>query len=647
MSLKKQMMIFIASMLLILLAGTFTLNLSNTKSFLQDQLSSHAQDTATSLGLSLSSNADPEDTATMETMINAVFDRGYYSQIRLVDIDNKLIYQRDSTNSMEAVPIEFIEWVDLQAPTADAVVQAGWMPLGTLSVTSHTGYAYIKLWQELIQLSIWFAIAAVFAISLVAIALRFMLNPLHKLEKQAEAIVHKRYIIQQKLPNTTEFRQVVSAMNVMVSKLKTVFEREAKAAERLQKMAFEDSVTGLSNRRHFEMSIDSLLDPKQDPPPGMIALIRIHGLKELNDQYGYLIGDQLVKDIAHLMHKTLKTPQGLYARLNGTELVAIIPSASRSHIESNLKLITASTPDFLSAYNATNVPTWVAASFREYLPIESRGALLSALDFGISHANKIGKNQVFYTPSEKQSSQEKTVWFNLIEDALANNRFILFQQSTYDLNGKLHDKEVLIRLKDEQGNVHSAAYFMPAVQKTGKTADIDKLVVKLAFDYLANTVNPHPLSINLTESILSNTHLQTWLKAVLKATSYKDKLAFELTEQFVSSTPDSTWKLMHELKAMGVKIGIDHFGSRLRNMRFLQDLNPDYVKLDAAFAKGIESDEQIRNYVESLCEMTCSLDIEVFAMAVENDAQQKAFAELGITLFQGYHYGAPEPLEQA
>ena len=157
MSLKKQMMIFIASMLLVVLAGTFALNITNTKNFLQDQLRSHAQDTATSLGLSLSSNADPEDIATMETMINAVFDRGYYTQIKLINMDGKALYQRDNATTMEAVPSWFIKLIDIQAPTAEAVVQAGWVPLGNLSVTSHPGYAYIKLWQELIQLSIWFA----------------------------------------------------------------------------------------------------------------------------------------------------------------------------------------------------------------------------------------------------------------------------------------------------------------------------------------------------------------------------------------------------------------------------------------------------------------------------------------------------------
>ena len=646
MSLKKQMMIFIATMLLIVLAGTFALNIANTKNFLQDQLSSHAQDTATSLGLSLSSNADPGDIATMETMINAVFDRGYYTQIKLVDMENKTLYQRDNATTMEEVPTWFIAMIDLQAPTAEAVVQAGWIPLGTLSVISHPGYAYVKLWQELIQVSIWFALAALLSIILVAAALRLMLNPLHKLEKQAEAIVHKRYIVQQKLPNTTEFRQVVSAMNVMVNKLKAVFEREAKAAERLQKMAFQDSVTELSNRRHFEMSVDSLLDINQDTSPGMIALIRIQGLKELNDQYGYLIGDHLMKDIADLMKKTLSSPSCLFARLNGTELVMIIPGISHKNFESNLKLIAAATPDLLATHKAEKAPTSVAIAFSEYLPGDGRGALLSALDFGITQANELGANKVFYHQSHQQSSQQKTVWFNLIEDALATNRFMLFEQSSYTLDGQIHDQEVLVRLKDEQGIIHSAGYFMPAVEKIGKTTDIDQLVVKLAFNYLTHTPKAYPLAINLTESILSNMALQTWLKEVLTNTPYQKQLAFELTEQLIPSKPDNTWKLMHELKALGVKIGIDHFGSRFRNMRFLQELNPDYVKLDAAFSKGIENDPQIRSYVKSLCEMTSSLDIEVMAMAVENEGQQQAFADLGVQLFQGYYYGAPSPLDR-
>lgn len=191
MSLNKQMILFIATMLIILLLGTFALNLNNTKNFLQNQLQSHAQDTATSLGLSLSSIENPEDISSMDTMINAVFDRGYYSHITLTDMDNHTLYSRENTKSMDAVPDWFINAIQLKAPEAQAMVQSGWIPIGTLNVQSHAGYAYTELWKSVVNLSIWFGIAALLSILIVIYTLRFMLKPLKDMEKQAEAIVKK------------------------------------------------------------------------------------------------------------------------------------------------------------------------------------------------------------------------------------------------------------------------------------------------------------------------------------------------------------------------------------------------------------------------------------------------------------------------
>ena len=80
-------------------------------------------------------------------------------------------------------------------------------------------------------------------------------------------------------------------------------------------------------------------------------------------------------------------------------------------------------------------------------------------------------------------------------------------------------------------------------------------------------------------------------------------------------------------------------------MAYLQDIRPNYIKLDAAFSHSIESDEQTRSYISSLVDMCHSLDIEVIAMAVENKEQQQAFSDLGIHLYQGYLFNAPKALE--
>jgi len=645
MSLNKQMILFIASLLLILLIGTFGLNLHNTKNFLQEQLQSHAQDTATSLGLSLSSLGDPEDTSSMETMINAVFDRGYYATIKLVDVENNLIYQKTNTKKMEDVPEFFINAITLSAPPAEALVQSGWMPIGTLTVTSHTGYAYIELWQSTTTILIWFLISALSAIVIIVYALKLMLKPLKKMEAQAQAIVRKEYLLQEDLPATIEFREVVSAMNAMVTKLKTVFERDANTAEKLQKMAYQDSVTELSNRRHFEMIVDSLLDSTDEATAGTICLLRIQELKALNDQYGYITGDKLMKSLADSLQANLCQNNSVFARLNGTELVAVLPGTLTEQIEPQAKLIVQNVPNILGQLAADEAQTSISVAYMHYEPGQSRGAILANLDFAIDQANQLGKNQTYFYKTDTDNPSHNQSWEKMLNQAFIEKRFVLFQQSSYNKNRQIHDQEMFIRLRDFDETIRSAGYFMPAVEQLNKIEDIDKLVIQLAIQYLKMQPENHLLAINLSKSVLENEPFKAWLiKTVNTLGSMAKNLSFEMPERLINEEKGATWPLIHELKKHGVRFGIDHFGCRLTNMRYLQSLRPDYVKLDSSFSKAIESDEQTRSYVSSLCELTDSLDIKVIAMAIENETQQKEFANLGVDYFQGYFYGAPAPL---
>lgn len=646
MSLSKQMTLFISALLIVLLFGTFLLNISNTKQFLEEQLSSHAQDTATSLGLSLSSIGDPEDISSMETMINAVFDRGYYAKIALVDMDEKPIYSRENPNALESIPEFFMQLIHIEGPQTEALVQGGWVPIGKLTVQSHPGYAYLQLWDSTKSLSTWFALAAIFSILLAIYTLKHLLKPIKKIQRQAEAIVKKEYLIQDKIPKTTELKQIVSAMNSMVGKMKDIFERDAKQAEKLQKIAYQDGVTGLSNRLHFEMNVDSLLDKNEDNTKGAILLIRVNQLKELNDQYGYLLGDKLMQALSESMTQHVDR-QALFARLNGTELIAVIPTETGSDLIDNAVAIAESTQVCLQSIKAFDAPTSVSVAVTDYEPGDRRGPLLAKLDFAIQEANKLGQNKAYYYQLEEQASSEQQTqevqWLKRIDDAIQEKRFVLFEQSAYHREQTIHNKELFIRLKDDEGNIHSAGFFMPAVDKLNKTAQIDRLVIELAFDYLAKTDSKVKLAINLTKSIIETNEIKDWLIKTLTL-EIAAQLAFEVSEKLITQSEENSAVLIKALKQRGMTFGIDHFGSQFGNMNYLQTIRPDYIKLDGAFSKAIERDDQTRTYVESLCELCHSLDIQIIAMSVETESQQQAFKALGINYYQGYLYGAPQPL---
>jgi diguanylate cyclase (GGDEF)-like protein len=464
---------------------------------------------------------------------------------------------------------------------------------------------------------------------------------------QAEAIVKKEYLIQDNLPSTIEFRQVVSAMNAMVTKLKTVFERDANTAEKLQKMAYQDGVTGLSNRRHFEMIVDSLLDPNEDLPDGIICLIRVNELKELNDQFGYLVGDKLMKLLAESMQANLYHEKSVFARLNGTELIAVLPGLTAEQIKDAAINITLDMPAILDSLDASEAPSHISFAYTDYQPGQSRGPLLGSLDFAIEAAEKIGKNSVYYYNTKQDQHTPQDSWEHMLAQAIEEKRFMLFQQSAYNMEQSVHDQELFIRLKDTDGTIRSAGYFMPAVEQLNKTAEIDQLVINLVIQFLKTHMDTAMLAINLSKAIMENETFKRSLIQILASNAkLTHRMAFELPEHIITEQKAQSWPLVAELRNFGINIGIDHFGTRLCNMRYLQDLRPDYIKLDSDFSKAIENDEQTRNYVSSLCELADSLDIDVIAMAVENDEQLKAFNELGVKFSQGYYYGAPSALHE-
>lgn len=644
MSLSKQMILFIAGMLMILLLGTFILNFNNTKTFLEHQLVSHSQDTATSLGLSLSSVANGEDTSSMETMINAVFDRGYYSVIALYDVDGKVIYERTNADSIQGIPNWFIHLIRIKAPMAESLVQTGWIPVGKLKVESHPGYAYVELWKTTITLIMWFSIAAFLAIALAIYALKVMLNPLKKLEQQAEAIVKKEYLLQEDLPNTTEFKQVVSAMNTMVYKMKDVFDRDAKMSEKLQKIAYQDSVTGLSNRLHFEMSIDSLIDPKSEALPGVMALVRIQNLKDINDEFGYPIGDKFVKLLSAKLTQHLNFKQMLNARLNGTELISVMPNSRTEVVIKQTEAFLASVHDILSELNMSEDYLKINIGIIHYEPGKTRGALLTNLDIAVTEAHQKGHNTYCYIANEDEQTDEQ-IWHDIIEGAIQDNRFVLFQQGAYSATRQVHSSELLIRMKDDNGELQSAGFFMPTVIRMHRESDIDRLVTQLAASFIES--RPHHitsrLSINLSAATLLSEQERQSLLECIDANAH-EHFAFEVAEDLISECNNQAKDFLKSLTHQGFQFGIDSFGSKFTKLSFLQDLRPDFIKLDMSFTNVIEKDEQTRSYVSSVVDMCTSLDILVIAMGVENDSQRQAFEELGVNTFQGYLYGAPKPL---
>jgi hypothetical protein len=206
MTLYRQLILIIIALFSACFLVTVTISTGNLRGFLEEQLESHAQDTATSLGLSLSPYMQSNDAAVMDSMVDAIFDRGYYKAVSVIAVDGKPLIERNDPVTNKGVPSWFVDYIDLQLPTAEAMVMSGWKQAATVRVASHPGHAYQELWKNSRDTFMSFSLTAITTILLGILAVHLLLKPLKRVETQAAAICRKDFVIQEKLPRTREDR---------------------------------------------------------------------------------------------------------------------------------------------------------------------------------------------------------------------------------------------------------------------------------------------------------------------------------------------------------------------------------------------------------------------------------------------------------
>lgn len=287
MSLLKQLFLAICLLIVIAFTGSFLAGVESSREQAISQLRSHAQDAATALGLSMSPHVD--DPAMIELMVSSIFDSGYFQTIRVVNIaDESIIVERknDNISKEQNVPAWFIAMVNLEPEWADALLMRGWEQAARVEVLSDPQFLLAKLWDSTLGSLMWLLLVGVFSALLGGWLLRTQLRPLDSMVDQAEAISRREFLSVLQIPRTPELRRVVQAMNLMVEKLKTLFAEEAARSEKLRIEAYQDSLTGLANRRLLDIRLAEQLIVSEHNAAGYLLFVRLADLTGLNQKLG-------------------------------------------------------------------------------------------------------------------------------------------------------------------------------------------------------------------------------------------------------------------------------------------------------------------------------------------------------------------------
>ena len=651
MTLYRQLVVFTLLLFFVLFTGAWFAKLESTRSFLIDQLESHAQDTATSLGLSISQYSIDNDRPAIEGMINAVFDRGYYRIVRYSDMEGNILIDRELDISIENVPQWFIHLVPLKTPEATANVMAGWLQAGTVYVKSHPGYAYKSLWENVVRMTLWFLACGIIVLLAGGFGLRLLLKPLALVERQADALCKKKYEIQEKLPKTKELRRVVEAMNRMTSKVREMFEEQVTIAEGLRKHAYHDTLTGLGNRRYFESQITARLGRHDSTTKGIVLLVQVNELYELNQQKGLQAGDELLQKVAVVLQEVTKQDVScVLARLTGGDFGVFVPDASSWDAESIAdSIITKLSQLAVEQLTLSDNVGYVGAVSYENPTTLSR--LLSEADLALRCAQQSGPNRWevhALTEEVEKMPLGQQQWKETIEQALSERRISLYAQPVVMTSDRsqIQHLEIFCRIISEDNTVLSAGVFMPFAERLQLVSYLDRIVIEEAMLIDPARLSVERVAVNISPASLQSSSFKKWIVHIMQSLpASAPRFNFEFAEFGAVQNQDLIKEFSSVVRQYGHQVGLDHYGQSFSHLGYLKSLRPDYVKVDRAYTGELkDEDSDSRFFIGALCSVAHSLDITVIAEGVETEQQWEVLRELNLDAIQGYLIDRPKPL---
>ncbi|MGE7956752.1 bifunctional diguanylate cyclase/phosphodiesterase [Pseudomonas sp. NPDC089530] len=646
MSLIKQLFLAICLFLLVAFSGSFIVSLESSREQMLGQLRSHAQDAATALGLSLTSQFD--DPALMELMVSSIFDGGYYNSIRVVNsTDESILMARSAAASVEGVPDWFVRLVNLPPQGGEARVIRDGEPIARVEVVSNPQFALARLWDSSLGALVWLLACGMLSAMFSGWLLRRQLRTLDAMVEQAEAISQRQFLRLPNIPRAPELKRVVLAMNQMVEKLEALFAEEAARSEKLRTESYQDSLTGLANRRLLDEQLGDQLLHNEQSTDGYLLMLRVNDLGGLNQRLGGQRTDALIGSIGELLKRISAQAERrhwLAARNRGGEFSLLTPGLDARGAE-RLAMEISATLENLRLTGASDCTPVAHLGIVAYQPGEQLADVWLRLDQALAQAqHRPERPWALLRDSTAGPSQPQHDWRAWIDDALSHGKLQLYFQPVVqcaDTSEVLHHK-VLARLLDPQGEAIAAGHFLPWIERLGWAARFDLAMLEHTLDYLVE--HAWPLALSLSGSALRDPDALRQILAQLEALPEMARLlTLEIDERQLHSASELQ-RLSQHLRGSGYRIGLQHFGGHFSQVGNLAHLGLAYLKIDGSYIRDIDRQSDKQLFIEAVFRTTHSIDLPLIAEQVETRGELDTLKALGLFGVMGRLIGPPAPM---
>jgi len=426
--------------------------------------------------------------------------------------------------------------------------------------------------------------------------------------------------------------------------------------ERIEYIAYFDTLTGLPNRKLFEETLENMLSKTEtEKSTGAVVLIDIDNFKDINDIYGHEAGDEYLKAIGEKVSEYLKNLEvkTFFARVGGDEFAIIFHGLAKKEqiIEFCAQILKIFETEVYIESIERHLFTSASMGISFY-PDDGKNVkeIFRNVDMALSSAKENGKNDFqIFLPFMLMKNLKKIEIEKNLKKAIEGDQFELYYQPVINLKDmQIHSVEALLRWNLPGKGMVSPLEFIPVAEESGLIVKIGEMVIEKAFSDLKNWerkgIDYIHMAINLSvRQFKTKFFVDVVQKLIERYNVNPQRISFEITETGAVENFDVSLKILSFLCQMGIKFMIDDFGTGYSSLIYLRKLPIGGVKIDKSFISEIEISKESRAIVEGIILMAHKIDLKVVAEGVETKKELEILKEIGCDFAQGYLFSKPLP----
>lgn len=422
-----------------------------------------------------------------------------------------------------------------------------------------------------------------------------------------------------------------------------------RAAQQAYRIAHEDELTGLPNRRRF---VSELRNHIEDAKPLSLMLMDLDSFKSVNDLHGHRAGDEVLRVAAQRIQKVLGR-RGLAARMGGDEFGVLLPNTApqdasdiavdlADELATPVKLAALVLPVRVSIGITTWDPTTAAGLPNEIEPME---LALRHADMALYEAKKNELSVFAFRKELDERLHQRVELEDQIKFAIQRGDILPWYQPVFDLRtGDVTGCEVLARWNHPEHGLLAPSVFLPIAGSTGNIRGMTCALLRQAIEDAKSWPAPLVISLNIAPQMVLDTTLPQEILGILAQSDFPpNRLELEIAEGAFAARVEEACEVVEVLRQAGVRIALDDFGTSYAGLAYLKDFNFERVKIDRSFVRELTTSKRGAHIVRIIIEFCRMAGVKTTAGGIETRRELKGLADMGCDSGQGELLSKPQP----